>query len=68
MAAQNDVFDFEVDNGVFNDGHGIDVLGRNYVGDVAVDKDVTGGEAQDCGFGNARIGATDPDWVLLLVE
>lgn len=61
VPAQNDVLDFEVGDGVLDHGRGVDVGGRNDVGDVAVDKDVAGLHAEDGGLGAAGVGAADPD-------
>ena len=61
VAAEDDVFYLEVGDGEFEGGRGVDVGGGDDVGEVAVDEDVAGLEAEDCGFGDAGIGATDPD-------
>ena len=63
MPAENDVRYLEVHDGVLDDGEGVDVGGRDDVGDVAVHEDVTGLEAEDSGFGDAGVGAAEPDWV-----
>ena len=61
VAAENNVLDLEVGDSVLDHGSGVDVGGGDNVGNVAVDKDVTGLHAQDCGLGAARVRATDPD-------
>jgi hypothetical protein len=61
MSAEHDVRDFEMLDGIFDDGRDGDVGGRDDVGDVAVDEDVAGLEAEDGGFGDAGVGAADPD-------
>lgn len=62
MTAENDVADFQVGDGVFDYSVGIDVCGGDDVGDVAVDEDVTGLETQEGSFGDARVGAAEPDY------
>ena len=44
VAAEHDVFDVEVFDGVLDYGEGVEVGGREDVGDVAVDEDVAGFE------------------------
>jgi len=61
MAAEDDVLNFEVHNGVFNDGGGVDVGGGDDIGDVAVDENVAGLEAEEGGFGDARVGTAEPE-------
>ncbi len=61
MAAQNDVLDLEVDDGVLDDGGRVDVGPRDDVGNVAVDKDVSGLQAEDGCLGAAGVGAAEPD-------
>ena len=61
MAAENNVRDFQVLDGVFDNG-GDGYVGRgDDVGNVAVNEDVAGLEAKDSSFGYAGIGAADPD-------
>lgn len=61
MPADDDVRDLEVGEGVGDDGLGAEVRGRQDVGDVAVDEDVAGPEAEDGGFGDAGVGAAEPE-------
>lgn len=61
MAAQDDVFDFEVDDGEFEDAGAAEVVVLDDVGDVAVHEDVAGLQAEDGGFGAAGVGAADPE-------
>jgi hypothetical protein len=68
VPAENDVLDFEVGDGVLDDGRGVDVGWGDDVGDVAVDEDVAGLEAEDGGFGAARVGAAEPDWKLTRIR
>ena len=46
-----------MDDGVFDDGEDVEVGRCDDVGDVAVDEDFTGLEAEECGFGDTRVGA-----------
>jgi hypothetical protein len=55
------MLDLEVDDGVLDDGEGGQVGGGEDVGDVAVDEDVAGFETEDGGFGDAGVGAADPE-------
>jgi hypothetical protein len=68
VAAEDDVLDFEVGDGEFDDGRGVDVGGGDDVGDVAVDEDVAGLEAEYGGFGAAGVGAAEPDWKPLALD
>jgi hypothetical protein len=61
VAAEDDVWYFDVLDGVFDDGGDWDVGWGDDVGDVAVDEDVTGLETEEGGFGDAGVGAADPD-------
>ena len=60
MPAHDNVFDFEVLDGVGDDALGADIAGVQDVGDVAVHEHVAGLQAADGGFGAARVGAADP--------
>lgn len=68
MSADDDVRDFEVDHGVLDYGLRVDVGWRDDVCDVAVYENVAGVEAEDRGFGDAGVGAADPDYVPALVR
>lgn len=61
VAAQHNVLHLEVGDGILDDGRGVDVGGGDDVGNVAVDKDVAGLQAQDGGLGTARVRAAKPD-------
>lgn len=61
VAAEDDVLDFEVDDGVGDDGRGGDVACVQHVGDVAVHEDVTRFAAEEGGLRHARVGAADPE-------
>jgi hypothetical protein len=54
-----------VHDGVLNYGLGVYVRGGDDVGDVAVDEDVAGLQAQEGGFGDAGVGAADPDYSIV---
>lgn len=60
VAADDDVLDAEVLDGVVDDAHGVEVSVADKVGDVAVDKCLAGLEAADLLGGDARVGASDP--------
>lgn len=61
VAAEDDVLDLQVDDGVLDDGEGVEVGGGDDVGDVAVDEDVAWLKAEDGGLGDASVGAAEPD-------
>lgn len=61
VAADDDVLDAEVLDGVVDDAHGVEVSVADEVGDVAVDKCLAGLEAADLLGGDARVGASDPE-------
>ena len=48
-------------NGILDDCAGIDVGRADDVGDVAVDEDVTGLQAEDRRLGDAGVGAAQPE-------
>jgi hypothetical protein len=58
MAAKNDVFDFQVDDGVFDDCEGIEIGGCDYVCDVTVYEDFSWLETEEGCFWDSRIGAS----------
>lgn len=66
MAADDDVLHLEVGDGVGDDALAVDVGGGQDVGDVAVHEDVARLEAEDGGFGDAGVGAADPEDLGLL--
>ena len=66
MPAHHDVPDLEVRDGVRDDGLAVEVRGGQHVGDVAVDEDVAGPEAEDGGLGDAGVRAADPEDLGLL--
>jgi len=55
------MLDLEVDDGVLDDGEGGQVGGCQDVCDVAMDEDIAGLEAEDGCFGDAGVGAADPE-------
>lgn len=55
-------------DGVFEDGVVGEVRGGHYVGYVAVDEDVAGLEAEEGRFGDAGVGASEPDWLGMLAN
>jgi hypothetical protein len=59
VAADDNVLDLQVTDGVVDDGHGAQVDCGDDVGDVAVDKDLAGVEAHDLVCGDAAVGAAD---------
>jgi len=61
MAAQHDMLDAHVRDGVLDHRGGGEVARVQDVGDVAVDEDVAGLEARDGGFGDAGVGAAEPE-------
>lgn len=61
VAADDDVLDAEVADGVVDDGHDIEVGVADEVGDVAVDEGLAGLEAGDLLGGDARVAAADPE-------
>ena len=61
MPADDDVRHLEVVDGVGDDGLAAEVGGREDVGDVAVDEDVAGPEAEEGGLGDAGVGAAEPE-------
>lgn len=61
VAAQDDVLDAQVTDGVLDDRGRAQVRRVQDVGDVTVDKDIAGLQAQDGGLGAARVGAADPE-------
>ena len=61
MSAHDDMFDLEVLDGVLDHTQRVQVARVQDVGDVAVDEDIARLEAEDGGFGDAGVGATDPE-------
>lgn len=53
---------FQVRNGIFDDGRGIDIGRRDNVGDITMDENITRLEAENGGFGDTGVGAAEPDW------
>jgi hypothetical protein len=66
VSADDDVRDFEVHDCVLDHGLRVDVCGRYDVRDVAVDEDVSRVQAKNCGFGDAGVGAANPDCELIV--
>lgn len=61
VAAQHDVLDLQVHDGVGDDRRGGDVPRVQHVGDVPVHEHVAGFAAQEGGLGHARVRAADPE-------
>ncbi len=61
MSAHNHMFHFQKRDRVRDDGLRVQVRRGQDVGDVAVDEDVARLEAEDGGFGDAGVGAADPE-------
>lgn len=61
MPAHNNVLHLQMADGVVDDGHDVKIGVADQVGDVAVDKRVTGFEAGDLLGGNAGIGTSYPE-------
>lgn len=61
MPRHDDVLDFQVIDGVVDDGLGGHVVRGDDVGDVAVDEDVARLGGQEGGFGAAAVGAAEPE-------
>lgn len=61
VTADDDVLDAKVADGIVDDAHGIEVGVADEVGNVAVDKGLTGLEADNLLGGDARVGASDPE-------
>ena len=61
MPAYNDMFDLEVLDGVLDDAERIQVARVQDIGDVAVNEDISRLEAEDGSFGDARVGAANPE-------
>lgn len=55
------MLDLQVRDRILDDGAGVDVGRADDVGDVAVDEDVTGLQAEDRRLGDARVGAAEPE-------
>ena len=66
MPADDDVLNLEVGDRVGDDALAVDVGRGQDVCDVAVDEDVAGPEAKHGGFGDAGVGAADPEDLGLL--
>ena len=60
MATDYDLFHFKICSRIFDDAGGVEVVGVETIGDVAVDEDVSWFAVADCGFGDSTIGATNP--------
>lgn len=60
MSADNDVFDLEMFDGVFDDSGRTEIGWMQDVGDISVDEHVTGFQAEEGGLGASRVGASDP--------
>ncbi len=61
VADDHDVLHFEDLDGVLEDGEAVEIGVVDDVGDVAVNEDLAGAEAEDFVGGDAAVGATDPE-------
>nr|POE47036.1 hypothetical protein CFP56_00368 [Quercus suber] len=61
VAAHDNVFDLEVEDGELDDAEEGEIGRVHDVGDVAVGEDIAGLEAEDGGFGDARVGTAEPE-------
>ena len=61
MATKDDLLDLQMADGILDDSLGAEVGRVEDIGDIAVDEDVTGLEAEDGGFRDAGVGAADPE-------
>lgn len=61
VATDDDMFDLEVVDGVLEDREAVEVGVGEEVGDVAVDKDFAGGEAENFVGRDPAVGAADPE-------
>lgn len=61
VAAEDDVLDLEVDDGVLDYGEGVEVGGGDDVGNISVDEDVTRLKTENGGFRDTSVGAAKPD-------
>ena len=60
MAADYDLFHFQMCSRIFDDAGGVEVVGMETIGNVAVDKDVSWFAVADCGFGDSTISTANP--------
>ena len=61
VAREHDVLDFEMVDGVVDDGAGGQISRVHDVGDVAVHEDIARVEVEEGGLRAARVGAADPE-------
>lgn len=54
------MLDFQVHDGILDDGFGVDVGRRDNVRDVAMDEDIARLEAEEGRLGAAGVGAAEP--------
>lgn len=60
MPCDDDVLDADLEDGIGEDGEDVVVREVNLVGDVTSDENVTGFGGEEDGFGDAGVGAADP--------
>ena len=60
MAANYDLFHFKICSRIFDDAGGVEVVGMETIGNIAVDKDVSWFAVANCGFGDSTIGTANP--------
>ena len=61
MAADDDMLDFQMHDGIADDAERVQVAPVQNIGDIAVHEDIAGLEAQERGFRDAGVGAADPE-------
>lgn len=61
VAADDDVADFEDIHGILHHGEEVEIRFHDDVGDVAVDENLSGGEAGDLVGGHPAVRTTDPE-------
>lgn len=60
MPAQNDVLDLKIDHCMLDNGKCVQISRRDDVGDIAMDKQISGLQTQNGGLRDSCIGATKP--------
>lgn len=61
MTTDNDVLDAEMANCIVDDAHNVEISVADQVGDIAVDKSLTGLEAGDLLSRDTGVAASDPE-------
>jgi hypothetical protein len=68
MAADYDLFHLQICSRIFDDARGVEVVGVETIGDVAVDEDISWLAVADGGFGDSTIGAANPQYLRTLTS